>query len=170
VLTHARALMAQDDSTVVITADMRDQEAILAHPEVRRLIDFDEPLAVLYLSVGHHILDDPRSVLHGVIDKAVPGSYLAFSQVVCDDPDRGPRFEESINGFGIPWRNRTTAEVDELFTGLDPVEPGLVNLVDWRPMDVQPPLAPVPEELERYSGASKSDPSIYEYGGVLRKP
>jgi SAM-dependent methyltransferase len=170
VLAHARALLAQDDSTVVITADMRDHEAILAHPDVRRLIDFDEPLAVLFLSVGHHIVDDARAVLHGVIDRAVPGSYLAFSQVVCDDPERGPRFEESISAAGIPWRNRTTAEVDELLSGFEPVEPGLVNLVDWRPMDVQPPLAPVPAEIEEYAGASRSDASIYEYGGVLRKP
>jgi SAM-dependent methyltransferase len=171
VLAYARALLARDDSTIVVTADMRDHEAILAHPDVRRLIDFDEPLAVLFLSVGHHMLDthDPRAVLHGVIDRAVPGSHLAFSQVVCDDPERGARFEESINKYGIQWRNRTTAEVDELLAGFEPVEPGLVNLVDWRPMDIQPPLAPVPAEIAQYEGTSRSDPSIYEYGGVLRK-
>jgi hypothetical protein len=44
-----------------------------------------------------------------------------------------------------------------------------VNLAGWRPMDLQPPLAPVPAEIARYEGASRSDPSIYEYGGVLRK-
>lgn len=171
VLAHARALLARDDSTVVIGADMRDHEAILEHPDVQRMIDFDEPVAVLFLSVGHHILDafEPRAVLHGVIDRAVPGSYLAFSQVVCDDPERGARFEKSINGYGIPWRNRTEAEVNELLSGLQPVEPGLVNLADWRPMAVQPPLAPVPAEIAQYDGASLSDPSIYEYGGVLRK-
>jgi S-adenosyl methyltransferase len=171
VLAHARALLASDDSTSVITADMRDHEAILTHPDVRRLIDFDEPVAVLFLSVGHHLLDsfDPRTVLHGIIDRAVPGSYLAFSQIVSDDPERGARLEESINAAGIPWRNRTPAEVDELLIGFEPVEPGLVNLVDWRPTDIQPPLAPVPPEIARYEGASRSDPSIYEYGGVLRK-
>jgi hypothetical protein len=171
VLAHARVLLARDESTVVITADMRDHESILAHPDVRRLIDFDEPLAVLFLSVGHHLLDasDPRAVLHGVIERAVPGSYLAFSQVVCDDPERGARFEESINAAGIPWRSRTPAEVDELLAGFELVEPGLVNVVDWRPTDIQPPLAPVPPEIARYEGASRVDPSIYEYGGVLRK-
>jgi hypothetical protein len=171
VLAHARVLLPRDDSTVVITADMRDHESILAHPEVRRLIDFDEPLAVLFLSVGHHLLDafDPRAVLHGVIDRAVSGSYLAFSQVVCDNPERGAQFEESINAAGIPWRNRTPAEVDELLTGFEPVAPGLVNVVDWRPMDLQPPLSPVPPEIAEYEGASRSDPSIYECGGVLRK-
>jgi hypothetical protein len=44
-----------------------------------------------------------------------------------------------------------------------------VNLVDWRPVAHQPPLAPVPPELAEYDGASQLGPTIYEYGGVLRK-
>jgi S-adenosyl methyltransferase len=172
VLALARVLLAEDDSTVVITADMRDYEAVLAHPDLHRLIDFDEPVAVLFLSVGHHLLDDfnPRRILDGILERAVPGSYLAFSQIVSDDPERGAQFEESINAAGIPWRNRTPAQVDELLAGFEPVEPGLVNLVDWRPMASQPPLAPVPPQLAEYDGASRRDPTIYEYGGVLRKP
>jgi hypothetical protein len=171
VLAHARVLLEDDCSTVVITADMRDHEAVLAHADLRRLIDFDEPLAVLFLSVGHHLLDefDPRRILHGMLEPAVPGSHLAFSQVVSDDPERGARFENSINAAGIPWRNRTPAQVDDLLSGLEPVEPGLVNLVDWRPLAIQPPLAPVPAEIAKYDGASRTDPTIYEYGGILRK-
>jgi hypothetical protein len=172
VLAHARVLLEDDCSTIVITADMRDHEAVLAHPDVRRLIDFNEPLAVLFLSVGHHLLDefDPRRILHGMLEPAVPGSHLAFSQVVSDDPERGARFENSINAAGIPWRSRTPAQVDDLLSGLEPVEPGLVNLVDWRPLAIQPPLAPVPAEIAKYDGASRTDPTIYEYGGILRKP
>jgi S-adenosyl methyltransferase len=171
VLAHARVLLADDDSTIVITADMRDHEAILAHPDVQRLIDFDEPVAVLFLSVGHHLLDHfhPRRILDGMLERAVPGSHVAFSQIVSDDPERGARFEESINAAGIPWRNRTPAQVDDLLSGLEPVEPGLVNLVDWRPLATQPPLAPVPPAIAQYDGASRTDPTIYEYGGVLRK-
>ncbi|TDB78436.1 hypothetical protein E1264_36805, partial [Actinomadura sp. KC216] len=65
VLIHARALLAGDGSTTVITADMRDQDTILNHEDTRRLIDFSEPLAVLFLSVGHHLpdADDPRRIL-----------------------------------------------------------------------------------------------------------
>jgi hypothetical protein len=171
VLAHARVMLTDDDSTVVITADMRDHEAILAHPDVDRLIDFDEPVAVLFLSVGHHMLDDcdPRRIVDGMLERAVPGSHLAFSHIVSDDPERGARFEESINAAGIPWRNRTPAQVDDLLSSFEPVEPGLVNLVDWRPLAIQPPLAPVPPQIAQYEGASRTDPTIYEYGGVLRK-
>jgi hypothetical protein len=171
VLAHARVLLANDDSTTVITADLRDHEAILAHPDVARLIDFDEPVAVLFLSVGHHLLDefDPRATVRAVLDRAAPGSLLAFSQVVSDDPERGAQQTASFLAAGIPWRTRTPAEVDALLADFEPVEPGLVNLVDWRPMDLQPPLAPVPPEIARYEGAARNDPTIYEYGGVLRR-
>src|SRR5436309_12336170 len=40
VLAHGRALLATNDATTVITADMREPDAILANPELNRLIDF----------------------------------------------------------------------------------------------------------------------------------
>ncbi len=75
-----------------------------------------------------------------------------------------------ISGGGVPWQTRTPAEVDALFEGLEPLEPGLVNLVDWRPDADQPPLAPVDPELVPYLGATELNKGIYEYGGVLRVP
>ncbi|TYK49410.1 SAM-dependent methyltransferase [Actinomadura decatromicini] len=173
VLVHARALLAGDGSTVVITADFRDQEKLLDHPDVRRLIDFDEPLAVLFLSVGHHLLDadDPHRILHTVMDRAVPGSHLAFSQIVISDTERAAELDQRMNTAGIPWQNRSREEVDALLLdGLEPVEPGLVNLLHWRPDPDQPPLPPVPEELAAFEGASKMGRDMCEYGGVLRKP
>ncbi|TDC51188.1 hypothetical protein E1281_20855 [Actinomadura sp. KC345] len=173
VLAHARALLAGDGSTVVITADMRDQAGVLEHEEVKRLIDFDEPVAVLFLSIGHHLLDsdDPAGVLHHVIDRAAPGSHLAFTQVVCDDPERRAEVDATANGAGMPWRGRSRAEVDALFrSDLVPVEPGLTDIVDWRPDPGQPPLAPVPEELSAFAGASKMGRDLTEYGGILRRP
>jgi hypothetical protein len=170
VLAHARAMLVDGSSTVVITADIRDQESVLAHPDLRRLIDFSEPVGVLFLAVGHHLLDsaDPRAIVRAVVDTAAAGSYLAFSQIVCEEPERGERLTSSITAAGIPWQTRTPAEVDELLSDFDPVEPGLVNVVDWRPVPDQPPLPPVPREIAMYEGASRIDTTSYEYGGVLR--
>ncbi|MEV0254464.1 SAM-dependent methyltransferase [Streptomyces sp. NPDC050732] len=172
VLAHGRALLADDSSTTVIMGDMRDQDAILDHPDVVRLIDFDEPVAVLFLSVGHHLVDadDPHRILRTIIDRAAPGSFVSFSQVVCDDPERGARMTEHIAGGGVPWQTRTPAEVDVLLEGLEPVAPGVVNLVDWRPDPDQPALAPVDPDLVPYLGVTEANKGIYEYGGVLRKP
>ncbi|TDD63926.1 hypothetical protein E1298_42920 [Actinomadura rubrisoli] len=172
VLVHGRALLADNASTVIITGDMREQAAFLERDDVRELIDFDEPLAVLFLSVGHHLLDadDPRAILRTIIDRAVPGSHLGLSQVVCDDPSRGAVMSAQITAAGIPWRTRTPAEVDAFLDGLEPVDPGLVNLLDWRPDPFQPPLEPVPDALAAYVGVTQTDKGLYEYGGLLRKP
>lgn len=170
VLAHGRAMLADDESTTVITADIRKQDEILGHPEVQRLIDFDEPLAVLFLAVGHHLVDenDPRAILRAVTDRAKAGSYLAFSQIVCETAERGAQLTRSIRAAGIPWQTRTPAEVDVLLADFEPLEPGLGNVVDWRPLPDQPPLPPVPKEIARYEGASRVDRTTYLYGGVLR--
>lgn len=177
VLAHGRALLADNAATTVITADMRDPDAILSHPDTRRLIDFDEPVAVLFLSVGHHLKDTDevgkgaRHALRHIVDEyAKPGSYLGFSQVVNDDPAQGAMMSEQIDGAGIPWQTRTPAEVDALFDGLEQVDPGLVNLKTWRPDPSQPDLEPVPAPLHPYVGITDTRTSVYEYGGILRKP
>jgi hypothetical protein len=170
VLAHGRALLSDDASTTVITSDMRDQQAILGHPDVERLIDFSEPVAVLFLSVVHHLADadDPRRILRTIIDQAAPGSYLGLSQVVSDDPAMGAAMTEHISAGGIPWQTRTPAELNAFLDGLEPVAPGLVDLVDWRPDPDQPPLAPVDPALVPYLGATRRGKGVYEYGGVLR--
>ncbi|WP_343074358.1 SAM-dependent methyltransferase [Phytoactinopolyspora limicola] len=172
VLAHGRALLASNHNTTVITADMRDQQDILKRPEVDQLIDFSEPVAVLFLSVVHHLADDddPRRVLRTIIDRAVPGSYLALSQVVTDDPQRGAEMTARINASGIPWRTRQPADIDALLDGLEVVEPGLLDIQRWRPDPDQPSLQPTDPALVPYVGATNRGKGIYEYGGVVRKP
>ncbi|MFD4441758.1 SAM-dependent methyltransferase [Nocardia sp. NPDC058519] len=41
-------LLATNDNTAVIHADVRDSEAIRADPEVARLIDFDKPIGIVF--------------------------------------------------------------------------------------------------------------------------
>ncbi|MGW0733183.1 SAM-dependent methyltransferase [Streptomyces sp. NPDC002851] len=172
VLAHGRALLADDRSTTVIAADMRDQDALLRHSDVERLIDFDQPVAVLFLSVVHHLTDadDPYRILRTIVDRAAPGSYLGLSQVVSDNAEVGAAMSEHISQGGIPWQTRTPAEVDAFTQGLEPVSPGLVDLPDWRPDPSQPDLDPVPADLAQYVGATQQNKQVYEYGGLLRKP
>jgi hypothetical protein len=170
VLVHGRALLADNPRTTVITADMREPDTILDDPDVTRHIDFSEPIAALFLSVGHHLVDEdnPRQIIDTLISRAPTGSYIAFSQVVCTDPERRELMNQTIQAAGIPWQTRTPAQVDELLSGLEPVDPGLVDLRKWRPNDIEPPLAPVPTELLQFQGAAGQDREVFEYGGVLR--
>ena len=57
VLIHARALMETQSrgSTTVIQADLREPEAILAHPQVTSLIDFSRPVALNLVAILHFI-------------------------------------------------------------------------------------------------------------------
>nr|WP_235877861.1 SAM-dependent methyltransferase [Saccharopolyspora karakumensis] len=70
VLAHGRALLADNDATTVITADMRTPEAVVDHPATRNLIDSSQPVAVLYLSVGHGTQEQLDLVLRDEADGA----------------------------------------------------------------------------------------------------
>src|SRR5579875_603616 len=51
VLAHGRALLHGVAGTAIIDHDLRQPEAVLADPELTRLIDFSEPVAVLMVAV-----------------------------------------------------------------------------------------------------------------------
>jgi hypothetical protein len=172
VLVHGRALLATDDSTVVIAADLTRPDEIVEHPQVRELITFTEPVAVLLLSVAHWVVDDTtvRDLLSQLRDAIVPGSYLAFSQMCLPDRASADEANEQAERLGMVAKNRTVAEVKEFLSGLEPVEPGLVDVRDWHPDPDQPSLAPPDGPMRRYLGASAHGLRFMEYGGVLRKP
>src|SRR5258707_2520453 len=58
VAAHADALLAEDGTTAVITADLRDPGALLGDPALVGLIDFAEPAGVLMTSVIHFVPDE----------------------------------------------------------------------------------------------------------------
>lgn len=159
VLAHGRALLQEDDRTTVLQADMRDTDLIFDHPEVRRLIDFTEPVAVLFVSVMHCIPDpDPAGLVKRVTERLVPGSYLVINQLVSED--KGTRdfvtdfMAEQTKGH---WgRVREAREVERYFEGLEVLEPGLGEINDWRP--------------DSKLGPRQLTDEWYEFGGVARKP
>ena len=107
---HAEALLARDESTVVICEDMREPERILAHPDVQRMIDFSQPVAVLFVAVLHFVTDeqDPWGIVSTMTEPLVPGSYLALSHVTLDGPpadvvaDIQERYKNASAPVGVP--------------------------------------------------------------------
>jgi hypothetical protein len=172
VLAHGRALLADDSDTTVVAGELTEPEAILDHPDTVKLIDFDRPLGVLMFSVPHCIADDEAALraIRGPMERAAPGSHLAISHVVADDPAGAEDVTRLVSGMGMPYRARTPDVVDAWLAGLEPVDPGLLDINDWRPDPEQPPLEPCPPELRQYLGATAGGKRMYEYGGVLRKP
>ena len=139
VLAHGRvkALLAADDSTAFIEADASDTEKILSHPDAQRLINFDEPVAALYISFLHCLPDarDPWGVVGQMVDRLAPGSYIAISHLTSDDPQVREKITQFIlAGTGGNWgRVRSREEVATFFDGLEIVPPGLVKATEWHP-------------------------------------
>jgi hypothetical protein len=91
-----------------------------------------------------------------MMEHLAPGSYLAVSQIVSDDPAVRQRMTEFAlnNTRGDFGRFRKKQEVRAFFDGLEVVEPGLVNVNDWHP-----------------DGREEEQSSLWiEFGGVARKP
>jgi S-adenosyl methyltransferase len=138
VLRHQKVgALADDANTAFLLADARNVDEILASPEAARLLDPGEPAAALYLSFLHFIpdADDPWGMVRRMMSRLAPGSYLVISHVVSDDTELRQQVtavaaEVSKGRFG---RIRKKQEVRAFFEGLEVVEPGLVNLTDWRP-------------------------------------
>src|SRR5713101_4482849 len=65
VLAHGRALLHGVPNTAILEHDLRAPAEILADPELRRLIDFREPVAILLVAVLHFIsdADDPAGII-----------------------------------------------------------------------------------------------------------
>ncbi|MGH3391561.1 MAG: SAM-dependent methyltransferase [Actinomadura sp.] len=136
VLNHAEALLAGDDSTVVICEDMREPELILAHPDVQRVIDFSEPVAVMFVSVLHFVTDheDPWSVVSAMTETLVPGSYLALSHATTEGlpVDVVADAQERYKNASAPVVFRDRDAIGRFFDGFELVDPGLVYTTEWR--------------------------------------
>jgi S-adenosyl methyltransferase len=159
VIRHQKvAALAENDNTAFILADARNVDAIVNHPDTRRLIDFSQPVALLYLAFLHFIpdQDDPYGMVRRLLDRLVPGSYLVISHATADEDEVQRAVTEFIgeNSKGNFGRIRTRPEVGQFFDGLELVEPGLVKITDWRP-----------------DGRDEAEsPRFFGFGGVGRKP
>jgi hypothetical protein len=134
VLVHGRALLEEDDQTIVVSGDITDP-GLLVKREVRALLDFSRPIAIIASAVLHHLNDDedPHAVI-GRLCEAVPaGSCLFVSHFrSLDDPD-SVAFEAVLQeslGRGT-WR--TDEQIASYFDGMTLIEPGIVPCAAWHP-------------------------------------
>lgn len=136
-VAHSRSILSGVDGTVVIQEDLRRPEQILHHRDVRDLLNFDEPVALLLLAVVHflHDSENPGAVIGRLRDGLAPGSYLVLSHATGDGmtPDASARWAELSRRTPTPANPRTRADVERLFEGFELVEPGLVWSPEWRP-------------------------------------
>jgi hypothetical protein len=137
VLAHARALLSSTPEGVTdyLDADLRDPGPILAH--AAQILDFTQPVAIMLFAVLQLLGDDdePYRVVADLLAAVPSGSYLALSHPTSDlQQEQVTAMVTQLNRLvaeKVSTRNRD--QVARFFTGLEPVEPGLVNVSEWRP-------------------------------------
>lgn len=60
VLSHAKALLADDVTTIAVNGDLRFPQSILGHPDVLQHLEWDRPIGLLLCGILHHILDEEK--------------------------------------------------------------------------------------------------------------
>jgi O-methyltransferase involved in polyketide biosynthesis len=156
VLTHGRALLADNGQTIVVDGDLRNPKAILDDPRIREHIDFDQPVGLLMLAVLHFIPTDDvaESVTATLRNRLAPGSGIVISHLSFGDLDEDKLREgrelytRTSAGSATP---RSRAQILRFFDGFELVEPGLVSTEDWRPETDLPRLPQLPG-VNGYSG------------------
>jgi SAM-dependent methyltransferase len=135
-VAHSRQILSGSDRAGVIQQDLRRPEAILNDVDVRAMLDFDRPIAVVLAAVLHFIpdVDDPYAIVARLRDALAPGSYLVVAHPARDSRPRAmAELEELSKRTTTPGTTRTRDEVERLFTGFDLVDPGVVWVPLWRP-------------------------------------
>jgi hypothetical protein len=135
VLTQARALLAGESVTFVADGDLTDPAGLLARPEVREQLDWEQPIGLLLCGILHYVLDeeDPAGIL-ATLSGALPAGSYVFIHHLLDRQDPASAGLQTAMQQGLGRvKFRTIGEIRDLFGGLELVEPGVVPVPDWHP-------------------------------------
>ncbi|HMG43897.1 MAG TPA: SAM-dependent methyltransferase [Acidimicrobiales bacterium] len=153
--THALTKTTPEGAADFVEGDLRRPDAILRR--AKATLDLDRPVAVLLLSVLHHVrdADDPAGIVAEFMRAVPSGSYLAVSHLTGDmRPEEMAKLSASVPAdSSYVFAIRSHDEIARFFDGLDLVDPGIVPIDQWRP---NAPDAP-------HEGH-------YHYGALAQKP
>ncbi|MEW2612951.1 SAM-dependent methyltransferase [Streptomyces sp. NPDC047880] len=152
-VAHSQAVLEGNEDAGVVAADLRKPQEILRSPEVERLIDLDQPVALLLVAILHFVEDedDPYGAVAELREALAPGSLLVLTHASYEGV---PLPQERAGGAVDVYKNirnplimRSREEIARFFEGYDMVEPGLVAMPCWRP-----DAAPEDEDPYAFSG------------------
>jgi SAM-dependent methyltransferase len=141
ILAHGRALLADNDNTHIVDIDWRTPHDVIGDQTVRKYIDFEQPVAICQVGTLMHVADeyDPWRIMRELIDACAPNSYFAFAHLL--DPGPGHELADLAaclqevylaSAMASGWF-RTIDRINDMLSGLELVEPGMVPLAEWWP-------------------------------------
>jgi hypothetical protein len=136
VLRHAEALLRStpEGQTKYIDADVREPRKIIE--EARKVLDFDQPVALSMVALLHFIPDEdnPYGLIRDLLAPLCPGSYVMLSHVTGDfDPRAWEKIISIYRESGISAQARSLEEFTQFFGGLEVLDPGVSVATQWRP-------------------------------------
>ncbi|MFJ2924194.1 SAM-dependent methyltransferase [Streptomyces massasporeus] len=152
-VAHSHAVLEGNDEAGVVAADLRKPQEILRSPEVERLIDLNQPVALLLVAILHFVEDedDPYGAVAELREALAPGSLLVLTHASYEGiplpPERAGGAVDVYEDIRNPLIMRSREEIARFFEGYDMVEPGLVAMPHWRP-----DTAPEDEDPYAFSG------------------
>jgi hypothetical protein len=139
-VSESLELLEGNQYATAVRANIREPRAILDHPQVRKLLDFDQPIAVLLVAVLHFVEDNDEAydIVSTLRSAVVPGSHLVVSHATVDELVFDERLLKKTQDA---YRRQTTtsltprkkSDVARFFDGSELVDPGLTWLNAWRP-------------------------------------
>jgi hypothetical protein len=136
VLAHARAGLrsSPEGATSYLDADARDTKTIIAGAS--ETLDFARPVGVIMIDILN-FLEDAGDVVSRLAAEVPAGSYLAAMQ-----PARDKRLSVAARRWNqlapIPVILRDREQVVRWYAGLELVDPGIVEVHQWRPEPGEP--------------------------------
>jgi len=147
VLVHARALLTStpEGRTAYLEADIREPRKILDDPALRDTLDLSRPVGLVLVSVLPFVPGDDVAgpIVRTLLGALPPGSYLVLSHATFDtlDPEVAAQYWAMFHAGKSDIWPRTRTEFGRLFDGLELVEPGIVQVHEWRPRPDATPRA-----------------------------
>lgn len=156
-VAHTELMLEDNANAAVVHGDLLEPEALLTSEAARRLLNLDEPIAVLMVAVLHFLDDDrgPHAAVARYVDAMAPGSLLVLSHIAKEDTDEQSQARTLYQNNDVPVLGRTREQLAAFFAGLQLEDPGIVWTPQWHPEASDNVIDP-----DRSKG----------YAGVGRKP
>jgi hypothetical protein len=143
VVTHSRALLATSHTAAILGNVIRPEE-ILQDAELKGMLDFSKPVAILLIAILHFVPDefDPGRSVAVLREALAPGSFLAVSHIRFrpGQVEGTTPLSEAARELGEARKKmpptapvRDNEQIGAFFGDFTVIDPGLVDVWNWRP-------------------------------------
>jgi hypothetical protein len=156
VAAHARALLVGDPKGAVafVLGDECDPLRVFTDPTLTAAVDLGLPLGIgLSTLLLNRPDDDVRALLGRLFDLVAPGSHLVVTHQTTEFGGAAAAAIGRTGGLANPIRSRD--EVAALLGRWEPIEPGVVPILGWRPDGLD---------------AERDERAVHLLGAVARRP